>query len=481
VRLAAKEPTLSGEDSFILCDSNSPGYPIRYVSEGFKALYGFSAAECAGKTCGELVGGGSILREGRAELLEAAEHADLTGEQALEAIDLITSEVAAYVKQESKTGLALAMNRRRSGNLFVCEMEVRRKKHPLLGWSFEAGVQRDISADISVPDLLTAATKGELEMLRASRRKKTSLTSLLEGARPTEFLYECASQMWRESVASTTRSTKLNLRMKAEEAAEDSRSLSSLSTACSLAQVSGQHKRKKSPSEAKFGPDATSTAKFGPDATSTVCSPGGHHLGGLLGAVQDAQAASRFLDLLEEVPAGSDEAAGEPVWRSSLARIDFPFVIADPAEKRCPLRGWSQSFLDLTGLETKQALGRNLLSTDSGLLAEAKKAYTALSHAAHQGKFCQKGNLLFGVEHEMRIADGELAFVDRGQEAVVFLKQVELDDRMLIIGVLEPFSEAQVAATFDTLGKHLDAAVKILASDFFYSAPPRRQVAETVG
>jgi len=485
------ERILSEEDSFVLCDSNSPGYPIGYISEGFKKLYGFSAAECAGRSCGEIIGGGRILGEGRSpELLEVADQADLTGDQALEAVKLITSAVRAYVKQEVKVGSALAINRRRSGQLFVCEMEVRRKKHPLLGWSFEAGVQKDISADLSVADLLKAASKGlgELEKLHSRRRSSFLLDSLLDCNRPDEFLHECAGKMWRESVASTTLGTgaptRRKLRMKAEDsAAEDARSISSLTTACSLTQVPG-NKRKKNPSEAP-NPNVGY-------AQPAVFSPGAHHLGGLFGAVQDSESIdseNRFLDLLE-VPEGPGKAvscgkvqevsaSSFSVSKPSLATLNFPFVIADASKPRCPLVWCNQSFLALTCLDLSQALGRDLLSVES-ISEEVKKAYAALCAAAKLGMFCQKGDLLVDGESAVRIdaAAGELAFTDLAQQTLVFLKQVELDDRMLIIGVLEPFSEAQSAASAsETLGQHLDAAVRILASDYFYSAPMRRQVA----
>ncbi|CAE7169167.1 unnamed protein product, partial [Symbiodinium pilosum] len=64
----------------------------------------------------------------------------------------------------------------------------------------------------------------------------------------------------------------------------------------------------------------------------------------------------------------------------------------------------------------------------------------------------------------------------------VYLKQVELDDEMLVAGVAQPFPQVNAwKAAYEKLNDALDQAIEVMAAEYFYSAPMRRQTAVSDG
>lgn len=518
---------ISDRNSFVLCDSNADGFPIRYVSRGFEELYGYSAEECAGKRCGVLVGGASVLSKSAERLEEAASCAHLTREEAADSINLMTAAVSEKLRkvvEEAEAGKSLAcagpfllVNRRKSGELFVCEMALQRNVHPRLGWSYDVGIQRDVSAEITVEKLLLAAAKGQTHYsaMCSNRTRGVSLPLLLASRASVDHFHETAGKMWRESLISGmgmdgTGSKKCRAQS-ADEEFEDARSLSSLSTACSL----NAGTRKKVPAHA-----------------------GSHHLGAFAGTIMEAEAtfSERFIDLLERPDGIDDDEEKEnalcsnvmvppfltqqlqllvaQVSREELLKLDIALVLVYPSNENLPVVLCSRGFEKFVGAAAKDIVGQDartgcvqlsssiVQAMPSAYEVEVRRHCKAFWAAALTGSFFpgddQPGCAIFGGSL-MKLPAGELAFLNtrvvKGGDTleVVYLKQVELDDGMFVVGLvqklrkdltariirsdIDSIKERLCLQAFQQLEAQLDSVVALLGSEFFYSAPLRRQVA----
>ncbi|CAE8627786.1 unnamed protein product, partial [Polarella glacialis] len=124
----ANPSAFSERESFVLCDSRQRGFPISYASAGFQKLFGYDEKECLGTQCGALVGYPSILTQGLPCLSKEAAAAGLTVAEAVESLEFITSQAGKLALKVSAceadefVGPMLLVNRRKSGELFVCEM-----------------------------------------------------------------------------------------------------------------------------------------------------------------------------------------------------------------------------------------------------------------------------------------------------------------------------------------------------------------------
>merc|ERR1719409_480948 len=167
---------------------NSRGFPVRYASESFKSIYGFQNDEVFGQSCGQVFGGPAILAE-EGCLAEAARQSGLSLEGAREGVCKMTAYAASQVKSSvdansssakgkhyqpatghaSSSGCMLLLNRRKSGELFVCELVVGVNRHPVLGWCYCIGLQRDVTKELSVKDLMRSLADGKYETLVARR------------------------------------------------------------------------------------------------------------------------------------------------------------------------------------------------------------------------------------------------------------------------------------------------------------------------
>jgi len=157
----------SSESVFVLCDIGRQGFPIQYVSEGFASLYGYGQAECVGKSCGDLMGARSIKQNVEA-LARLADVSGLAQDRVSDALDVLRAHAGQQccaMCSEEHFGFSLQLNRKKDGEVFVCELLMVVLKRPELGWSFALGFQRDVTRFVSVESLLSAAAHGKLQCL----------------------------------------------------------------------------------------------------------------------------------------------------------------------------------------------------------------------------------------------------------------------------------------------------------------------------
>mmetsp|Transcript_9245 Transcript_9245/g.16309 ORF Transcript_9245/g.16309 Transcript_9245/m.16309 type:complete len:521 (-) Transcript_9245:74-1636(-) len=500
--------------SWIICDSLTKGCPIKYTSEGFQDLFGYHADECAGRNCSELIGGQSLLDTCNEALHRAAEDAGLSDTEATAGVRVMQRAAAKAVAQMQFTECGklgdsvLLLNRRKSGDLFVCEMAVCRKRHPSLEWSYEIGVQQDITQELSVPRLLQVAAKSEHDydaFSEAWRSSHSSFTRNMQQKLDTSSQYhDGAAQMWRDAVTKGVKSTEYK-----KSRPDDVRSVSSLSTTCSL--------------------NSTKEA-------SQEGNPAHFHLAGVLEALSEEPAtreSQRFLDLLElpegiedsdfgeaaELQPSEDEAwqsfssegeeqrverlsleeAVDAVSRPSLRSLSCSLVIAGPSQPGFPVLCCSRGFQELTGFAESEMVGRDLRSLFGNLSICTLRGFTVNSNWRSFCDFAVTGRYYRGSDGggsavladgiaAIRLQEGELAFMQdfesksrRLFSCLVYLKQVELDDcpHVAVMQVELPREVAaqQLQDSFQQLNVQLDEAIGVMASEFFYHAPMRRQIA----
>jgi len=150
---------VSSDDSFIICDLLSLGFPICYTSNGFSLLFGYTLHEAAGKKCGDLIGGPRILSSSASFNL-AAELSGLDGDGVRDSLGFLTRYIAKEVQHMaanlSNIGFAIVVTRTFRGNLLVCELQMRLIKHHALRWKCAIGFQQNISSEVSVREVLCA-------------------------------------------------------------------------------------------------------------------------------------------------------------------------------------------------------------------------------------------------------------------------------------------------------------------------------------
>jgi len=484
------EPGLLGEvDSFVVCDVTGHGSPVRYASKGFQELYGYNMAECLGQPCEALLEGAWASAQGRSALAEVAISLGVSGEEATRSVQLLSLQVRRLAHQAAVPFVMehpmLSIGCRKSGELFVSAVRTIHQTHPELGWTYKASLQQDVTKDVSVADVLLAATKGEDDLARLQSQRLSSLPCGALSSRSLEYLHGLASDMWRQSLSSNYDMSQRKKPRMREDTPEGRRSLASVSTACSLSHATAKSRK------------CTKTGHAGPS--------GVHHLGAFVPQHCEvpeetiAAAGGRFIDLLE-IPGGLDsgytasEEAGmlnefvekqetrnstpdssrPEVGRQELLQFQFPFVVADPSWPHCPIVLVSQGFSKFSERSAEEILGTQLASLGGcgGLGPEVSLAMEHLLRAAHEGKFLPEG--LSCVQGAERLSAGEVMFSITG--GMVILKQVLLDDAMFVIGVMD--KDEDEMDLVPRLGVWLEVAVTSLAAEFFYSAPLRRQVAE---
>eukprot|EP00930_Biecheleria_cincta_P033383 TRINITY_DN23123_c0_g1_i1.p1 TRINITY_DN23123_c0_g1~~TRINITY_DN23123_c0_g1_i1.p1 ORF type:complete len:571 (-),score=129.48 TRINITY_DN23123_c0_g1_i1:226-1938(-) len=509
--------------SWIICIAQDGRHPINYASLGFGNLFGYNAAESVGLDCSDLVGHRSLVGtdSGLDALSRVAEDAGLQQSDAVRAVELMAGAAAKHIGEPRHSHCReslLMLNRKKSGELFVCEMASSRKLHPTLKWSYHVGVQADVTNAVSVSTLLQACANGEddYRALCASwscesmSMKHESLPAQLDDA--TRF-DEAAERMWREKLAN--RFTLEGKRHVPSSKDVDLRSKSSLSTTCS-----------------HLSSLTTSTQKSGTY----------QHLGAFMmnpapepSAVPvDSCIADRFCDMLEFVD--SDDSSGnvekheaidseslQSAWsseddeqrlkRTSLQESAAAFAclaprllsssmfIAEPRNPEFPLLWSSKSFQHLTGLG-EVLLGRDLRSLINGMSAESVSSlqiqveWREFCEACMDGRYYKNSAsgvaILDADTPVIPLPEGELAFIQNLRSAsgellncFISCKQVDLDGTMYVVGLLSKVPEhgyrqnprSKSAFALQQINVEMDEAIAALAAEFFYSAPMRRQVA----
>lgn len=164
---------LSSQGVFNICDARVPGFPIIYVSKGFVDLFEYSQAECLGKTCDRLVGGPSIRADG-ARLARICEASGLSRDEVAAGVDKLTCHAEAQRRlmvesPKESVRFALLLNRKKGGEIFVCESVMLALNRPELGWCYTIGIQRDVTRELSPKELLKAVAAGGYEAIVEAR------------------------------------------------------------------------------------------------------------------------------------------------------------------------------------------------------------------------------------------------------------------------------------------------------------------------
>jgi len=487
--------------SFVLCDTEVQGYPIRFASRGFERLFGYSSSECFGRTCGLVVGSESILQN---DLGSIAEVSGLSPEDTASALRVLRGHVSEEVQKMAceKRGFSIMVNQAKAGNFIPCELDLRFLEHPRLGWTYCVGVQSDITSSLSVRDLLRTATRGPVAFgaliaERGGRRDGQALRQLLQSDSISTELNTLAARMWFDSASKLV--PKLQDSKPEDKTKVNSKSLASRST-CSGGTASS------------FGSVAS------PRSTPTDLAT---HQGRFLDLVQEVetevltdvgdarQESKSLLIRIDSTPATCSSPSGnlderlrrvvQKVARKELNDLDFPFVLADPSLQNCPLVACSAGFSSLTSYDPSEVIGNGLPFLLQGvpteqICSQAESAMQGLlDHAARGRLYSPDGRHGVVLDADGKVPpgednfpEGELACIQTlasksGQFFRCFLhmKQVELDDEMFIACLLTPVPAMLPSNPFGLtdLGRNMDLAIEVLASKFWLSSPMRRQMA----
>lgn len=189
---------LSTSGSFIICDTNARGFPLMYASQGFVDLFGYTAAECIGKPCGSLV---AVQHD--SDIRGLATALQMPYEEVSEGLNTLSQhtrqEIGWMMGNFEELVHVRVVNRKRSGDFFVCELVMLVYVHPRLGWGYAVGLQTDITAHVSVKDLLAVALAGEhvaLHEIREGPVKDRFASLHMDGSTVKQYLAEKATEVW---------------------------------------------------------------------------------------------------------------------------------------------------------------------------------------------------------------------------------------------------------------------------------------------
>jgi len=164
----------SSEPIFLLCDAGAKGFPIRYASDGFCTLFGYSQASCLGQYCGLLFGGPAVQAD-KLACHHLALLSDLSDEEVARGLQRIgqaaDADIQAMLTQpQEKVGFSLLLCRSRRGTVIVCEVVMLMLQHPEHGWSYTISFLRDVSHVVRARTVLRAAAQGGYGTLLAAWR-----------------------------------------------------------------------------------------------------------------------------------------------------------------------------------------------------------------------------------------------------------------------------------------------------------------------
>jgi hypothetical protein len=186
-----------------------------------------------------------------------------------------------------------------------------------------------------------------------------------------------------------------------------------------------------------------------------------------------------------------------------LYNLGFSVTVADPSQPDCPLVACSIGFTQLTGYTVQEIVGRNcrflLNGVPSGLIDdEVRMKCRGFCLSSSQGEDWRGASehLPDGVQKPwVDLPKGEMICVQTNARKsgelfrnMFYLKQVELDDQPYILGLQaglpEDYDEEvslkdlqrRCQQAFGHLDENMAAIEQVLASQFWYSAPIRRQV-----
>eukprot|EP00929_Paragymnodinium_shiwhaense_P014016 TRINITY_DN121884_c0_g1_i1.p1 TRINITY_DN121884_c0_g1~~TRINITY_DN121884_c0_g1_i1.p1 ORF type:complete len:263 (-),score=33.28 TRINITY_DN121884_c0_g1_i1:156-944(-) len=185
-----------------------------------------------------------------------------------------------------------------------------------------------------------------------------------------------------------------------------------------------------------------------------------------------------------------------------VMNLDFSVTVADPSQPDCPLVACSTGFTELTGYSVQEIVGRNcrfLLNgvpsnfIDDGVRMKCRGFCLSSSHGEEYAGVTDQ--LPAGIMKPfVELPKGEMICVQTNARKsgelfrnMFYLKQVELDDTHYILGLQaglpEEFDEScamgdlekRCQMAFGRLEENMTALEQVLAQQFWYSAPMRRQ------
>jgi len=356
-----------------------------------------------------------------------------------------------------------------------------------------------------VRELLKAATQGHdgYKALCSSQARRSKLAERLRTKEAESHFHGIMRDAWR-SALSRQMSDTCGKKMQKSRSMEE-RTIASVSTACSLSSVLP---KKESKDDELVVDDFQRSSTWSPDAC--------FHLGAIAKSstiLTEANAkdsvevgGTRFLDLLEPF-SDEDLVAGAPVTTQQapalqcpeLEELEVPIFLVSPTG-RCPVVLCSYCFAKMLGYDSAEVQNSSLwliFNPGADLADEVEQAdlqqvldgdeaqVQEFWAAAEAGEFYKEPKASTSNMKYDQKPQGELFvsgdFLQRGGSSLrtaVYLKQIELDDKMLIAGVAHPFPRiSQWKAVYQQVNDDLDTAIEVIAAEFFYSAPMRRQTA----
>lgn len=198
--------------------------------------------------------------------------------------------------------------------------------------------------------------------------------------------------------------------------------------------------------------------------------------------------------------------------KKELCNLDFAMTIADPSQPGIPLVLSSAGFENLSGYSSQQVLGKSCRFLTEGvpdllINAEASMQSRALCSAAAGAKYYVgddglHGLAMLGGSVQIPLPEGELVCMQTHARksgelfrCLTYLKQVELEDDMYVVCLLARIADPAIDPeehdtdittesmekrcqwVFRQLDEQMDVAIRVLASQFWYSAPMKRQTA----
>jgi len=187
-----------------------------------------------------------------------------------------------------------------------------------------------------------------------------------------------------------------------------------------------------------------------------------------------------------------------------LYNLGFSVTVADPTQPDCPLVACSQGFTELTGYSVQEIVGRNCRFLLNGVPSSLIDEETRMKCRA----FCmsvKEGEEYSGSTEQLpqglskpwvELPKGEMICVQTNARKsgelfrnMFYLKQVELDENSFILGLQaglpEEYAEQEefmvdlekkCQQAFGRLESNMSRIEQVLAQQFWYSAPMRRQV-----
>eukprot|EP00440_Ansanella_granifera_P019432 gb/GFBE01021110.1/.p1 GENE.gb/GFBE01021110.1/~~gb/GFBE01021110.1/.p1 ORF type:complete len:509 (+),score=84.25 gb/GFBE01021110.1/:1-1527(+) len=484
-------PLARQDTSGVIRDSRAQGYPTRYASRGFEELFGYGADECAeaGQSCGALVGGACLLGKGASALKQAASIAGLSEIEAAAGIQLMTDtagqalRAAADADEHPGATPLLLMNRRKNGELFVCEMAVWRNRHPTLGWSNYAGAQRDVTEEVPVAQLLKAAAQGveQYDALCQSWRSCNKRTCLAkELGSPAATLSPSSEQMWKGDLTKAPlHHVHLGAFVVAEAPEKPQPALGGERLLDLLEGVEGEDEPTE---EAPAIPARVSIAEF--DLFDVSSCSHSEEFKSIPDTASEAGSlsASEKRELLQ--------AAVDKVHRQSLRCLAAPMALAVRIGATFPVLVCSRGFEELTAITYAKTIGEDLRSLLGIVQPQLLRKWRSFCYAVLADETFRPGCgfAVLACGSSVRLPEGEFSFatdfIGRSGKLckrLVYLKQVELDDEHFVIALQAPMtadssSPFKIEDTFNSLSNTLDEVIEVLGSEFMYSGSMRRQL-----